>query len=178
MNDRSPATTPASTILFFDGECPACNRFIGWLAIQGSLVGELRFSSLQGAAGQAVLLRLGRCTGCFDSIVLLHRGQLLENRAAFIALGQMHTGAARWLAALRWLPDTLVVLTYRAVGRRRYLWGGACPLPSAPIRERLGLSPSLEREVVLWAAHPDNTVSSRSGRASARSKSLGALPKN
>ena len=178
MSDHSTAVAHASSVLFFDGECPACNCFVDWLAGQRPLAEELRFASLQCAAGQAVLGRLGRSTVSFDSIVLLHGGRLLEDRDAFVALGQMHAGKARWLAALRWLPEKIVVFTYRVVGKRRYLWGDVCPLPSAPLRARLGLSPSFEREVVLWAAPPDITASSRSGLAAARPKSLGPVPKH
>ncbi len=178
MSTDNKTTVPESSILFFDGECPACNRFIAWLANHGSSAEELRFAPLQGSAGQAILRRLDRSTKYFDSIILLRRGQLFENRAAFIALGQMHAGRVRWLAILRWIPEKLVALVYHALGSRRHLWGHICQMPTAPIRERLGLSTTLEREVVSWASLPDNTASSRSGSAVADSKPLGPVPKN
>jgi predicted DCC family thiol-disulfide oxidoreductase YuxK len=92
---------PEAAVLFFDGDCPACNRFIGWLA-RHELGVSLRYARLQSPLGRAVLEHLGKPTGDYDSVVFLDGGRFLQYRDAFVALGRVH----RFPASLsRRLPD-------------------------------------------------------------------------
>lgn len=167
---------PASAVLFFDGDCLACNRFCRWLAQQPARGPRLRFAPLQGAAGQAVLRRMGAPTEGFDSMVLLDRGQLLEDARAFAGLGRLHRGLAGGLRLLAWLPQTPVSALYRWLGRRRHLLGSAsCAWPDPARSTPSGLSPQLEREIVLWASLP-GTASAWSGSPSGGPKHLGMTP--
>ena len=123
-------------VVFFDGECPLCNRSVAFLARQ-DVNGRLRFAHLQGRFAADRLEPAVRNTARDGSVVLLepeHGGRVSLRSAAVLRALAHASGVWRPLAALagsRLAVGVLDVL-YGFVARRRDAWFGrhdTCALP-------------------------------------------------
>lgn len=129
-------------IVVFDGHCLLCNGWVRFL-LRHDRAARLRFASIQGREGQALLARAGLEVAGLDTL-------LLVDDAAEGAPSWQHTGAIlRVLWALGWpwriatlgwiIPAPLRDAAYRAVARNRYRLFGrseACMLPDPALRQR------------------------------------------
>ncbi len=147
--DRSDWNHP---ILFFDGVCGLCNRFID-LMLRADSQDRFRYAPLQGETAQRMLgvddeagdrkasdLSLGEPqTGEPQSFVFLENDRRFEQSNAVLhALGSLG-GPWRLIAVLYVFPRPLRDLIYRFVARNRYRWFGKsdeCRLPTPEERER------------------------------------------
>ena len=144
MTTVSDPTAPATTVVFYDGVCGLCNRFVRFL-LERDRRASLRFAPLQGRVASEALARHGINVGDLDTIrVLMRRGaaneQLLQqSRAVLHAVAEL--GGA-WALAARvgaLVPVTIADRVYAAVGRRRYRTFGrydSCPIPPPEWRDR------------------------------------------
>jgi predicted DCC family thiol-disulfide oxidoreductase YuxK len=137
----APAAEPstASPVVFFDGECPFCNRSVSYLARQDR-AGRLRFAHLQGPFAQTTLPAELRDAGRDGTVVLLEpaEGGRVSVRSAAVLRALAYLGRPpreqRRLLRLAESPRALRVLDvlYRAFVRRRDRWFGRSPVCLAP----------------------------------------------
>lgn len=123
-------------IVFFDGVCGLCNRFVDRV-LRMDRRGGLRFAPLQGTTA-ATLLPAGTAAG-MDTVVYLREGRVLQRSEAALRILMDLGGWRRMYGALFAVPRFLRDAVYEWVARNRYRWFGrreACRLPSAGERER------------------------------------------
>lgn len=134
-----PSTQPGLPILFFDGECGLCNRFVRWL-LRLDRNDIFRFASLQGETARARGVRPAVENPGDWSLVLLDEAGVHESSAATLrAIGRLGAG---WNAALllMFVPRSIREFVYRSVARNRYRWFGkvpSCELLGAREKRRL-----------------------------------------
>jgi predicted DCC family thiol-disulfide oxidoreductase YuxK len=121
-------------IVFFDGVCGLCNRFVDFL-FRRDRAGHFRVSPLQ---GQTAARYLGDREG-LPSVVLWEAGRVYEKSAAVLRILWSLGGGWRCTAPLWIVPSPLRDLVYDWVARNRYRWFGkrdGCRVPTAAERER------------------------------------------
>lgn len=114
-------------MLLYDGTCGLCNRAVR-LLLRIDRRGILRFTTLQGAPGQAWLRAHGLPTDDFDSMVLVRdwdgenagREAYALRTDALVAALEACGGAGRALAWIRFVPRTWRDACYRLVARLRF----------------------------------------------------------
>jgi len=123
-------------IIFFDGVCELCNRFVDFV-IRRDRKNVFMFSALQAeGAGRLVPDALAADD---DTVVLLHDGETLVKSAAVLRiLGLM---GAPWsaLTVFRIVPGAILDRVYDAVARRRHAVFGkreVCRVPTPEERSR------------------------------------------
>ncbi len=131
------------TVIFFDGVCGLCNRFVDYL-VRHDRAGRLMFAPVQGATFAALAERHPELRGV-DSMVFLtidHAGRekLVCYSEASIGALRVVGGWNEWGAGLlQAVPKPLRQMGYQLVARVRYRVFGrrtTCRLPSAEERER------------------------------------------
>jgi predicted DCC family thiol-disulfide oxidoreductase YuxK len=123
-------------IVFFDGVCGLCNRFIDrLLTMKGS--GTLRFAPLQGSTAQDRLP--AGMADALNSVVYLREGVVLQRSDAAL---RVLTDLGGWNSVYRVLfivPRPLRDFVYDWIARNRYRWFGkheTCRLPTPEERAR------------------------------------------
>ena len=118
-------------IIFFDGVCPLCNRFVT-IVFNQNKKRQFKFASLQSASAAKMLhqqdLKL-------DTIVYTEDGRTYYKSAAVLRIMYHLGGAFRAISVITTLlPNRFLDFIYSNVARNRYkLFGqsGTCRLPSA-----------------------------------------------
>lgn len=130
-NDAPPATQHGP-ILFYDGECGLCARWVQF-CLARDRHGVLRYAPLQGATYAA--LPLTDKPQKMNSVVVLDQGRLLLRSDAVLRLLRILGGPWRMLAGLGALiPRSMRNWLYDFVAIRRMRWFGnadSCRLPRA-----------------------------------------------
>lgn len=123
-------------IIFFDGVCGLCNRFVDRL-LRIDDEGRFLFAPLQGNTARERLP--SGLADALSSVVYLRNGQVLTRSDAalriLIDLGGWRTVHRVWFIFPRVLRDAV----YDWVARNRYRWFGkhdTCRLPTPEERER------------------------------------------
>lgn len=123
-------------VVFFDGHCNLCNRFVDFL-IRRDRRGVLKFASLQGATAQRLLLEELRRD--VSTVVFLDGSSVhVRSSAALRALACLG-GIYSLALALLVVPPFFRDIFYDLVARNRYrFWGrrSTCRIPSADERDR------------------------------------------
>ncbi len=135
------ATTPSeqsvASILFFDGVCGLCNRFVDFAIVRDSRR-LILFAPLQGETAVECLSSSDRER--LDTVVFLNQGKAYRRSAAIVRLFWNLGGIWKIAAALLWLiPRPIRDVAYRMISRTRYRFFGrkeACRLPTAAERGR------------------------------------------
>ena len=138
MNPDSTAAGNSGPVLLYDGECGLCNRVVRTL-LRFDAKGVLRFTPLQGPAGQEYLKAHGLPTSDFSTLVFIpdwgrrSTPEFKVRTDGVIAALRAAGGAGAALASLVSLfPRPLRDLGYSAVARARHRIFGpwrTCPLP-------------------------------------------------
>jgi predicted DCC family thiol-disulfide oxidoreductase YuxK len=117
------------TIVFFDGVCGLCNRFVDFL-VQRDRERVLRYAPLQGRTAAAFA---GLPTE-LDTVAVAHEGRVLvRSDAALLVLRQLG-GVWALVRVVSLVPRVLRDAMYDIIARNRYGWFGkhdACRLPTA-----------------------------------------------
>jgi predicted DCC family thiol-disulfide oxidoreductase YuxK/GNAT superfamily N-acetyltransferase len=123
-------------LVLYDGECGVCSRAVRRL-LAADRRGLLRFAPLQGATAAALRRRHPDVPGDLDSMVYVDRSGGSEEVSwrfeAIFRICRLLGGPWRAVAALEWLPRSLLDTAYDAFARRRHGLGSAeaaCALPS------------------------------------------------
>lgn len=132
------------TLVFYDGVCGLCNRFVQFLLTHDRHA-RLRFATLQGETARCALVPLAHDPADLDSIHVIAGWAtpgarvLTRSRAVLHAVGELGPVWKALATAVGVLPRALSDGVYAAVARRRYRIFGrldACPLPRPEWRER------------------------------------------
>ena len=144
-------------ILFFDGVCGLCNRFVDFM-LKADSRNRFLYAPLQGETARSLLGMDGDAgsgvagdhrandpppggpqAGSPQSFVYLEKDAFYEqSNAVLLALIRLG-GAWRLIAVLYVFPRPLRDFVYRIVARNRYRWFGrrdACRLPTPEERDR------------------------------------------
>jgi predicted DCC family thiol-disulfide oxidoreductase YuxK len=129
-----PSTPP---VLFFDGVCGLCNRFVD-LLLREDRGRVLRFAPLQGRTARERLP--AALTAQVGTVVLLDGDGVHTRSDAILRALALLGGQPRALAWMGWaVPRPVRDFFYEAIARQRYRWFGrrdACRLPTPQERER------------------------------------------
>jgi predicted DCC family thiol-disulfide oxidoreductase YuxK len=127
--------TPPPAVLYFDGVCNLCNRFIDFL-IRHDRVGRFRYASQQGESFAALLERYPALRTVDTLVLVVQRGAgetvYKKSSAALTAMSRL-PGLWKLAGVLKAVPLPLRDLVYDWVARNRYGWFGkraSCRLPS------------------------------------------------
>ncbi len=129
------AEQQAHPILFFDGVCGLCNRFVD-LLLKTDNQDLYRFAPLQ---GETASNKLGRQDGDLQSFLLLDQEKILEQSDAVLLVLRRLGGAWPLIGLLYVFPRPVRDLVYRFVARNRYRWFGkrdVCRLPTPEEQDR------------------------------------------
>ena len=160
--DREEPAARNHPILFFDGVCGLCNRFVD-LMLQADNRDLFRYAPLQGETARSLLGIEGEAgggvagnrqandsppggpqagdpkTGDPRSFIYLEKSKLhAQSNAVLLALRRLG-GAWRLIAVLYVFPRPLRDFVYRIVARNRYRWFGrrdACRVPTPDEQDR------------------------------------------
>ena len=138
-DDHQNLTGPSHPILFFDGVCGLCNRFVD-LMLRADSRGRYRYAPLQGETAQRLLGPQDQVqAGDPQSFVFLEKDKRYEqSNAVLLALSGLG-GTWRLISLLYVFPRPLRDFVYRIVARNRYRWFGRrdeCRLPTQEERDR------------------------------------------
>ena len=137
-------TGAVGPVLYYDGECGVCTRSVE-LVLRHDRRGTLRFASLRGAPGAALLARHPELAGV-DSLCWVEDGEggtgkgerVLVRSEAVLAVARYLGGWWRVAAVLRVIPRAIRDAGYSWFARRRGRFGKpeACRAPTAAERSR------------------------------------------
>ena len=137
MDKTTAYVAPHPPIIFFDGVCSMCNRFVD-LILRIDSKGVFRFAPIQGETAERLLPPLSKVPQEWSMFYLDERG-IREESDAFLEVYR-RLGGAWWLfSLLRVVPRSVRDFTYRTVARNRYRWFGqreTCRIPSPEERCR------------------------------------------
>jgi len=149
VTSRAQQTTMATTagasrtrplehpIIFFDGVCAMCNRFVD-LILRADRGDVFRFAPLQGETARALLPPLTGDPRDWSMVYLDERGVHEQSDASLEVYRRL--GGVWWLfSLLRLVPRFVRNRAYRLVARNRYRWFGrrdTCRVPSAEEKAR------------------------------------------
>lgn len=125
-------------IVFFDGVCGLCNRFVR-LLVRCDRHRRLHYAPLQGETARALLPALPDDPAHWSVVYVDETGTHTRSDAAL----RICARAGGWLRPLAWLrivPRPLRDWAYGFIAKRRYRWFGrhdACPLPTAAQRQQM-----------------------------------------
>lgn len=125
-------------IVVFDAQCLLCSRWVKFL-LKYDRRGAVRFASMQGATGQALLSQAGLRVDGLQTLLLVDGSRSWQHTGAILRL--LHALGWPWRAAwLAWpIPAPLRDAAYRLVARNRYRWFGrsdTCLMPPAGYHAR------------------------------------------
>jgi len=126
-----------SPIIFFDGVCAMCNRFVD-IVLRADRRKVFAFAPLQGETARALLPPQPADPAAWSLLYLDERG-LHEQSDASLEVYRRLGGMWTLLGLLRIVPRALRNPAYRVIARNRYRWFGrrrVCRLPTAAERDR------------------------------------------
>lgn len=131
------AATDEGPIIFFDGVCAMCNRFVD-LVLRVDRRGVFKFAPLQGETARRLLPVLPDNPAEWSVVYLDERGIHDQSDAS---LEVYHRLGGLWtlLGLLRFVPKGFRDRVYRIVATNRYRWFGrreTCRVPQPEERER------------------------------------------
>ncbi len=129
--------SPEHPIIFFDGMCALCNRFVTMILRQDKQ-GVFRLAALQGETARRMLPSMPADPGRWSMVYLDEQGMHLESDASLLIYRRLG-GWFWWLSLARIVPRFLRDGVYRLVARNRYRWFGkndTCRLPTEEERHR------------------------------------------
>jgi predicted DCC family thiol-disulfide oxidoreductase YuxK len=132
---ESPSPAPP-VVVYFDGVCGLCNRFVD-LLLRQDRKGRLLFAPLQGETARARLP--GLLSAGLDTVVLVDASGTHTRSEAILRTLTALGGLWRLAGLLRLVPRGWRDGLYDAITRRRYRWFGKrpdCRLPTAEERTR------------------------------------------
>ena len=128
---------PERPIIFFDGVCGICNRFVDTI-VRADTSDIFRFASLQGESARELLPALPDDPGQW-SVVYLDEWGLHDQSEASLRVFRRLGGVWWFLSLALFVPRLVRDPIYRSIARNRYRWFGRrdrCRVPSQSERRR------------------------------------------
>ena len=126
----------AQHILFFDGVCGLCHRFVDFLVLRNAK-GKIKFAALQGKTAAELLPQDLR--EALDTVVYYRQGKIYTKSSAalhvFADLGSWRVMAKVFFV----FPTFIRNAVYDFIANRRYRWFGkkeTCWIPTPELRQR------------------------------------------
>jgi predicted DCC family thiol-disulfide oxidoreductase YuxK len=130
---------PTQSIVFFDGVCNLCNRFVDWI-IRHDQQGKISFAPLQGVTAKNLFQEKQNDSEIMQSVIYWDNGEIFRGDDAVLRiLAQLGTGCRILASCGRLLPSSVRRWIYMGVARNRYRWFGqrkSCRLPSVEEQSR------------------------------------------
>ena len=129
---------PDQPLIVFDGVCVLCSRFARFV-IERDAERVFRFTTAQGASGQALFRHYGLNTIDFETNIVIVGGQAFGELDAVAAVMAQLPRPWRWLTFMKLIPEPLSGWLYRRVALNRYrLFGKTeqCMVPPADWQDR------------------------------------------
>lgn len=128
---------PRAGVLFFDGDCGLCHRWVRFAAA-GRGAADLAAAPLGGATARAMFPRLGLPPDFQDGLVWVEGSPGAERAwigsSAVLRILDARGGGWRLVSWLRFIPGPVREMCYRLMARHRHRWwrgDAACALPQA-----------------------------------------------
>jgi predicted DCC family thiol-disulfide oxidoreductase YuxK len=124
-------------IVFYDGECGLCDRFVKRL-FRADRHQRIRYATLQGETAARVFGPPQGASGAW-SVKLLENGQKFERSTAALRALAAAGGAWQLSKLLLVVPRPIRDAVYRFVAEHRYQWFGkidACMMPTPALQKR------------------------------------------
>jgi predicted DCC family thiol-disulfide oxidoreductase YuxK len=136
--ERATVTDP-TRIVFYDGVCGLCNRFVKWVARWDDR-GLVKFAPIQGQTAQDIpeIQQMGKPEEW--SIYFAEGSQLYKKSEAVLRICLVIPLFADFAKVLLAIPSSVRDLVYEAIARKRYLIFGkaaACELPTKDMQSRV-----------------------------------------
>jgi predicted DCC family thiol-disulfide oxidoreductase YuxK len=137
LTERVREIRTSGPIVFYDGECGLCDRFIKRL-LQADRAHRLRYATLQGKTAKELI---GEPDGSFENwSVKLLDDQGIHSRSSAALRAMAHAGGVwRVMRLFLIVPAPIRDGVYRWVAHNRYRWFGrneACMVPTPALKER------------------------------------------
>ena len=131
------ASVHDAPIIFFDGVCAMCNRFVD-LVLRADKHDTFRFAPLQGKTARELLPSLPEHPADWSMVYVDERG-IYDQSDASLEVYRRLGGFWSLLGFLRFVPRQIRNPVYRVIARNRYRWFGTrdtCRLPQPYERHR------------------------------------------
>ena len=133
--EQNPIKT-GLTIVFFDGQCGLCNKFVKFVVKYNS-ARDLRYCWLQSDIAGALLSEKGVAVD-MSSIILMENDKIFFEAEAFFKIISKLDYPVRFFSILSIFPKFLANFVYQLISRRRYgIFGKSevCQIPKEEHRE-------------------------------------------
>ena len=121
---------PSGPVVFFDGECGLCNRFVKFV-IRHNSQKNLRYCWLQSDNAQKIL-RKNKVVVDMSSIIFMDKNKVYFESEAFLRIMSKLDCPPRLLKVFRVFPRFIADIVYRCIAHRRYKIFGkstTCEMP-------------------------------------------------
>jgi predicted DCC family thiol-disulfide oxidoreductase YuxK len=117
--------TAAAPVMLFDGHCNLCNHAVDFV-LSHETAPELRFASLQSAAGKALLAERGVALpeGDPDTVLLVDGPTVWSHSDAALRVARRLRFPWSVVGWFGWVPRFVRDAVYRLIARNRYRWFG------------------------------------------------------
>jgi len=132
------AHDPRQAILFFDGVCNLCNRFVNFV-LDADSDAYFLLGALQSDEARPYLEAFGVNPEALDSVVLIENGRLYTHSTAALRVCRRLDAPWPLLYAFIVVPRPLRDRVYDVIAANRYEWFGKrdeCRLPTPEVRAR------------------------------------------
>jgi predicted DCC family thiol-disulfide oxidoreductase YuxK len=130
-----PHVPDPSPIVFYDGECGLCHRFVQFILARDH-AGTFRFAPLQGPTAARLV---PGCAATLGSVVLKDETGVYQKSEASLRVLARLGGLWVLTTPLRAVPPVVRDAVYDFIAKRRYRWFGtadACALPPPSAQPR------------------------------------------
>jgi predicted DCC family thiol-disulfide oxidoreductase YuxK len=128
---------PDGPIVFFDGVCGLCNRFIDVLFKLDSKRNRLKFAALQGETAKKIIPT--ETLDQLNTVVIYIKGRLYYQSTGVLKLCAFLPWYYQWMQVFLILPKDFRDWIYNWVSKNRYKWFGkkeTCRLPTPEERAK------------------------------------------
>ena len=126
-------------IIFYDGVCILCNKFIQFVN-KFDKGDSFRFIALQDESGQIVRDRLDlHSVGKYETVILMHKAKTFELSDVSFEVFKILGWPFKGLLIFSILPNKILNMVYSIIARNRYKLFGkseACIIPTGSLKDK------------------------------------------
>lgn len=127
----------AKALIVYDGDCVFCSRSMAWI-VKHDVHRRIALTPCTSETGARTMREHGIDPQDPSTFLVVIDGKAYMQTAAMLALVPLLDQEAQPLRAMAMIPEPLRDIVYDWTARnRRRLIRGACPVPSAAMRERM-----------------------------------------